>query len=69
LEESIGRTQQACAGKRQDEPSVPVFEGVAHQHRRDSEQTKPRQSIQVGTPVALFSIVSVILPSSTAIWR
>jgi hypothetical protein len=40
LEKAIGGAERARSGKAEDEPRAAFFAGVAHQHRRDGEQSE-----------------------------
>src|SRR5712692_1770597 len=45
LEETVGGSETARSGERQDEPGASVFESVADEHRGHREQTEERQPV------------------------
>src|ERR1700722_19641310 len=45
LQEAINGAQSACSGERQNEPMAAALQGVANQHRRNSEQAEEAKGV------------------------
>jgi hypothetical protein len=64
LQEAVGGAKPAGRGEREDEPTAAILQGVEDQHRRDREQSKGGEQVQLY--VTFFADVTWLLVTDVA---